>query len=46
MVVCIEPSHIEPGDARYDIEDMVAIRDDGIEILSRGADISAMHEIR
>jgi Xaa-Pro aminopeptidase len=46
MVVCIEPSHIEPDDARYDVEDMVAIREEGIEILSRGADTSAMHEIR
>jgi Xaa-Pro aminopeptidase len=46
MVVCIEPSHIEPDDARYDVEDMVAICEDGIEVLSRGADTSAMHEIR
>jgi Xaa-Pro aminopeptidase len=46
MVVCIEPSHIEPGDARYDVEDMVAIREDGIEILSRSSDISALPEIR
>jgi Xaa-Pro aminopeptidase len=46
MVVCIEPSHIEPGDARYDVEDMVAIREDGIEILSRGSDVSALPEIR
>ena len=46
MVVCIEPSHIEPGDARYDVEDMVAIREDGIDILSRGSDISALPEIR
>jgi Xaa-Pro aminopeptidase len=46
MVVCVEPSHIEPDDARYDVEDMVAITVDGIEILSRGSDPAAMREIR
>lgn len=46
MVVCVEPSHIEPDDARYDVEDMVAITDDGIEILSRGSDPATMREIR
>jgi Xaa-Pro aminopeptidase len=46
MVVCVEPSHIEPDDARYDVEDMIAITKDGIEILSRGSDPATMREIR
>jgi Xaa-Pro aminopeptidase len=45
MVVCVEPSHIEPGDARYDVEDMVVVREDGVEILSTGAETAAMYEI-
>jgi Xaa-Pro aminopeptidase len=33
MVVCIELTHTEP-DARYHVEDMVAINEDGAEIIS------------
>jgi Xaa-Pro aminopeptidase len=35
MVVNVEPTHIEPGDARYHIEDSVLITRDGCEVLSR-----------
>jgi len=45
MVICVEPSHIEQGDARYDVEDMVLIRENGTEVLSLGEDISGMHVI-
>ena len=34
MLINIEPSHIEEGDARYHIEDTVLVTDDGIEVLS------------
>jgi Xaa-Pro aminopeptidase len=45
MVVCVEPSHIEPGDARYDVEDMVVVREQGVEVLSTGAETATMYEI-
>ncbi len=34
MVINFEPSHIEPGDARYHIEDTMVITEDGNELLS------------
>jgi Xaa-Pro aminopeptidase/Xaa-Pro dipeptidase len=34
MVINIEPSHIQAGDARYHIEDTVVITEDGSELLS------------
>ena len=46
MVVCVEPSHIEQGDARYHIEDTLAITDDGAELLSNFAPIEELFPIR
>jgi Xaa-Pro aminopeptidase len=46
MVVCVEPSHIEAGDARYHIEDTLAITEDGAQILSDFAPISELFPIR
>lgn len=34
MLINVEPSHFEPGDARYHIEDTLLINDDGTEILA------------
>jgi Xaa-Pro aminopeptidase len=34
MVLNIEPTHIEPGDARYHIEDTVLVAENGVQILS------------
>lgn len=42
MVLCIEPSHLEPGVGRYHVEDMVLITARGPEILSRSADWSTL----
>jgi Xaa-Pro aminopeptidase len=33
MVVCVELTHTDPGEARYHVEDMVAITEDGAESL-------------
>ena len=35
MLINVEPSHFEPGDARYHIEDTLLITDDGTEVLAR-----------
>jgi Xaa-Pro aminopeptidase len=45
MVICIELTHIEPGDARYHVEDMIAIKQAAGEILSAGGDSARMREI-
>lgn len=34
MLINVEPSHIEPGDARYHIEDTLLVKQDGCENLS------------
>lgn len=46
MVLNIEPSHIEPGDARYHIEDTVLVTETGIEVLSNYDDTREMYAIR
>jgi Xaa-Pro aminopeptidase len=46
MVVCIEPSHIERGDARYHVEDTVIITEDAPQIISSFAPIDEMFIIR
>jgi len=46
MVLAVEPSHIEPGDARYDIEDMVLVTADGSERISTFLDTQEMFRIR
>lgn len=46
MVVCVEPSHIEAGDARYHIEDTLAITEDGAQLLSDFAPITELFPIR
>jgi Xaa-Pro aminopeptidase len=46
MVIAIEPSHIEPRDARYDIEDMVAVTAQGAERMSAFLDTQRMFQIR
>lgn len=45
MVVNVEPSHIEAGDARYHVEDTVLITDDGPEILSNFTPTATMFVI-
>jgi Xaa-Pro aminopeptidase len=45
MVINYEPSHIEPGDARYHIEDTVVITEDGNELLSDFSAADAMFVI-
>ena len=45
MILNIEPSHIEPGDARYQIEDSVLISSAGPEVLSTCIDTRRMFEI-
>ena len=35
MIVDVEPSHFEPRDARYHIEDTLLITDDGNEVLAK-----------
>lgn len=45
MLVNIEPSHIEKGDARYHIEDTVLITDNGPEILSNFANTEELFVI-
>ncbi|WP_033288532.1 M24 family metallopeptidase [Amycolatopsis jejuensis] len=34
MLINVEPSHFEPGDARYHIEDTVVVTESGVEILA------------
>jgi Xaa-Pro aminopeptidase len=46
MVLNIEPTHIEQGDARYHIEDTVLVTDTGVEILSNYHDPKEMYVIR
>jgi Xaa-Pro aminopeptidase len=46
MVVNVEPSHIEQGDARYHLEDTVLITKDGIELLSNFMNTETMFVIR
>jgi Xaa-Pro aminopeptidase len=45
MVVNIEPSHIEPGDARYHLEDTVLITPRGYERLSDVTDTRTMIQL-
>ena len=46
MVVCVEPSHIEAGDARYHIEDTVVITQAAPRVVSRFAPVDEMSVIR
>jgi Xaa-Pro aminopeptidase len=46
MIVNIEPSHIERGDARYHIEDTVLITETGNEVLSNFAPVDDLFVIR
>lgn len=46
MIVCVEPSHIEQGDARYHIEDTLVITDQGSEPISNFAPIDELFPIR
>jgi Xaa-Pro dipeptidase len=45
MVVNVEPSHIEPGDARYHLEDTILVTADGHEILSDFSQTDRLVEI-
>ncbi len=42
MIINIEPSHIEAGDARYHIEDTFVITETGKQLLSSFTDIQTM----
>jgi Xaa-Pro aminopeptidase len=46
MVVCVEPSHIEDGDARYHIEDTVVVTDVEPEVISSFAPIDEIFVLR
>jgi Xaa-Pro aminopeptidase len=46
MLMNLEPSHIEPGDARYHIEDTVLVTSSGYELLSDLMDTPTMTVIR
>lgn len=46
MVLAVEPSHIEPGDARYDIEDTILVTRDGADVLSDFLATSEMFVVR
>jgi Xaa-Pro aminopeptidase len=46
MVIAVEPSDIESGDARYDIEDMVVITAQGAEQVSTFLNTEEMFPIR
>jgi Xaa-Pro aminopeptidase len=46
MVLNIEPTHIEPNDARYHIEDTILVTDRGVEVLSNYYDPKDMYVIR
>lgn len=45
MVLNLEPTHIEPNDARYHIEDTVLVTDTGVEVLSDYSDTRQMFVI-
>jgi Xaa-Pro aminopeptidase len=45
MVLNIEPTHIEAGDARYHIEDTVLVTETGVEVLSNYYDPREMYVI-
>lgn len=45
MVVCVEPSHIERGDARYHVEDTVIVTDDEPDVISNFAPIDEIFTI-
>jgi Xaa-Pro aminopeptidase len=44
-VLSIEPTQLEAGDSRDDIEDMVLVTDSGCELLSRAFDPSELYVI-
>lgn len=46
MILNVEPSHIEQGDARYHLEDSVLVTEDGCEILSDYSSTERLFEIR
>lgn len=46
MILQIEPSHIERGDARYHIEDSVLVTENGVEVLSNFADTRELFVIQ
>jgi Xaa-Pro aminopeptidase len=46
MVLNIEPTHIEPGDARYHVEDTILVTETGVELLSNYADQREMYVIQ
>lgn len=46
MVLNLEPTHIESGDARYHIEDTVLVGSDGVEVLSNYASTKQMFVIQ
>ena len=46
MIINLEPSHIEQGDARYHIEDTILITEDGMELLSNFMTTDEMFVIR
>jgi Xaa-Pro aminopeptidase/Xaa-Pro dipeptidase len=46
MILQIEPSHIEAGDARYHIEDSVVVTDAGVDLLSDFTDTSELFVIQ
>jgi len=46
MILQIEPSHIEAGDARYHIEDSVLVTENGVELLSDFSDTREMFVIQ
>lgn len=46
MVLNLEPTHIEPNDARYHIEDTILVTDNGVEVLSNYYDPREMYAIR
>jgi Xaa-Pro aminopeptidase len=45
MVVCVEPSHIEEGDARYHVEDTVIVTDGVPDVVSKFAPIDEIFTI-
>jgi Xaa-Pro aminopeptidase len=42
MVLALEPTHIEAGDARYDLEDMILVTAHGVERLSTVSDTESL----
>lgn len=45
MVLNVEPTYIDPGTARYHIEDTILVLDDGVEVLSNYSDTREMYVI-